>query len=176
VPPPEILSTQTSLAARVALQEQRLRDAVLYSDQEDSADLLSASDMESTLLQPTRNEQSEQGSPLISEIPAEEKHVVRLSISYKDLPPEVQNMIQQYEAMEKVEIVYSNNKKNKYDDEASSMDVADSITTTDIDTEAEAATTSEAETEEASVDRTSEDKSDDENDSQNNNKAEKIGI
>jgi len=172
--PPESLSPHASLAARVALQEQKLREMVLYSDQEDSIDLQAASDMESTLLQANRSEQSEQGSPQTPEIVDDDKHVVKLSLSYSDLPPEVQNMIQQYEAMKRVEIVYS--KKKKHDDEASSVDVADSIATADADTEVETTTTSEADTEEASNDKASEDKSADEKDNEGNSKAEKIAI
>jgi hypothetical protein len=145
------------------------------SDQEESLDLQYASDFESSGIpnQP-RSEESEQGSPTIPQVQdEEERHIVKLTLPYSDIPPEVQNMIQQYKAMDKAEITCA--KQKKRDDEESSIDVADSIHTTDAASEADVTTASEADTEENSNDNNDDNKSDDEDTMSNSKTEDKIG-
>ncbi|KAI9286850.1 hypothetical protein BC943DRAFT_215781 [Umbelopsis sp. AD052] len=173
--PPASVSPQPSLATRVALQEQRLRDmANDSSDQEGSLDLQSASDFEgSGIPNQRRSEESDQGSPTIPQ-DEEERHIVKLTLPYNDIPPEVHNMIQQYKAMDKAEITYATEKKRE--DEENSMDVADSIHTTDGASEADVTTESEADTEDNANDKNDDNKSDDDENTMSDSKAEdKIG-
>jgi hypothetical protein len=145
------------------------------SDQEDSLDLQFASDFEgSGIPNQPRSEESEQGSPTIPQGQLEEeRHIVKLTLPYNDIPPEVHNMIQQYKAMDKAEITYA--KEKKRDDEESSMDIADSIHTTDAASDADVTTASEADTEDNLNDKNDDNKSDDENTMSDSKAEDKIG-
>jgi hypothetical protein len=153
-----VISTGASLAARVALQEQKLREMALYSDQEDDTDIQSVTDLTSGALQRSLSDEAERVSPRLTlDEPISATYKVYLNST--DLPAEVQAMVQQYEVMNRVQIVPAGTKQAV--EESSEKENSHSILTADADADTEITTISETETEEASIDKTSEDKSDD---------------
>lgn len=160
-PTPDVMSAGASLETRVALQEQRLREMALYSDLEDDTDIQSVNDLESGHAQTLRSDESEKVSPHIgSDEPTVATHKVYLDGS--KLPAEVQAMVQQYEALNRVQKVSPSSKQDA--EQSYEKDNADSILTTDADADTEIATISEVGTEDVSVDKASEDKFDDDDD------------